>query len=70
MISLYLKRYINDILVLRNGNFRLTESYPFRLYSYVLKVNANTFSLGFKDVLYLVYVITWDGMKPDTKKVH
>ena len=70
MISLYLKRYINDILVLRNGNFRLTESYPFRLDSYVLKVNANTFSLGFKDVLYLVYVITWDGMKPDTKKVH
>ena len=40
-----------------------------RLCAAVLKVNAPKCSFGLKETPYLGYVITWEGMKPDPKKV-
>ena len=40
-----------------------------RLRASGLKVNAPNYSLGLKDILYLWYVITREGIKPDPKKV-
>ena len=34
-----------------------------------LKANAPKFSFRLKDIPYLGYVITWDVIKPDPKKV-
>ena len=40
-----------------------------RLRAAGLKVNAPNCSLGLKDILYLGYVITREGIKPDPKKL-
>ena len=40
-----------------------------RLRAAGLKVNAPRCSFGLKDILYLGYVITREGIKPDPKKV-
>ena len=40
-----------------------------RLSATGLKVNAPKFSFGLKDIPYIVYVITQDGIKPDPKKL-
>ena len=40
-----------------------------RLHAAGLKVNAPKCSFGLKEIPYLGYVITRDGIKPDPKKV-
>ena len=66
------KEYINNILVLNNGPFedhvqKLPEIFK-RFQKAGLKVNANKYSFGVKDIPYLGYIITQDWFKPDPKK--
>ena len=35
-----------------------------------MKVNALQYSFGLKEIPYLGYVIKWEGIKPNPKKVH
>ena len=65
--------YNDDILVLGKaifekhiGQLRITFG---RLRAAGLKVNAPKYNFGFKDIPYLGYVITREGIKPDPKKV-
>ena len=67
------KKYTNDILVLGKDSF---ENYIYqmimifsRLCASGLKVNASKQSFGLKDIPYLGYVITREGIKPDPKKL-
>jgi len=67
------KAYIDDILVLCKGSFddhmqqlRLCFS---RIQQAGLKINAKKCSFGLKEIPYLGYVITREGIKPDSKKI-
>ena len=67
------KAHIDDIIIVSKDSF---ENYIdqliltfFRLRGAGLKVNAPSCSFGLKEILYLVYVITREGIKPDPKKV-
>ena len=65
------KTYIDDILVLRNYSFEKHIYQPRiifgRLLAVGLKVNAPTHSFGLKDISYLGYGITREGIKPYPK---
>ena len=68
-----LKTYINDILVLSHDSFenhigRLRIIFS-RLRAADLKVNAPKCSFGLKEIPYLGYVTTREGIKPDPNKV-
>ena len=67
------KMYIDDILILSKYCFRnYIEQLRIifgRLRATSLKVNANKCGFGLKEIPYLGYVITWDGIKPALKKV-
>ena len=67
------KAYIDDILVLNKGTFaehveqlRLCFN---RIRRAGLKINAKKCSFGLKEIPYLGYVITREGIKPDPKKI-
>ena len=67
------KTYIDDTLVLSKDIFenhmdqmRIIFG---RLRAVGWKVNVHKCSFGLKDVSYLIYVITMEGIKPDPKKV-
>ena len=67
------KTYIGDIIFLSKGCFtkqidQLRIVFG-RLRAEGLKVNAHKCIFGLKDVPYLGYVITREGIKPDQKKV-
>ena len=67
------KTYIDDILILRKYCFRnhieqLIMKFG-RLCAARLKVNAPKCSFGLKEIPYLGYVITREGIKTDPKKV-
>ena len=67
------KTYIDDILVLGKVSFenhidRLIVIFS-RLRAAGLKVNAPKCSFGLKEIPYLGYVITREGIKTDMKKV-
>ena len=65
--------YINGIL------FLIKESFYKNIYQIIvifdslrsagLNVNSPDFSFWLKDILYLEYVITWEDIKPDPKKL-
>ena len=67
------KTYIDDIIVLGKDSFEehieMLRIIFGRLRNAGLKVNAPKCSFGLKDILYLGYVITREGIKPDPKKV-
>ena len=65
--------HIDDILFLGNDSFenhieQLRIIFG-RLCAAGLKVNAPKWSFGLKDIPYLGYIITREGIKPDPKKV-
>ena len=67
------KTYINDMLVLGKDSFenhieQLRIIFG-RLRAAGLKVNAHKCSLGLKEIPYLGYIITREGIKPNPKKV-
>ena len=67
------KAYIDDILVLNKGTFKdhvaqLRICFQ-RIRKAGLKINAKKCSFGLKEIPYLGYIITRDGIKPDPKKV-
>ena len=68
-----IKTYINDIIVLSNNCFKdHTEKRRIifgRLRAACLNVNDCKCSFGLKDISYLGYVITREGIKTDPKKV-
>ena len=67
------KTYINDILVLGRDIFEKHIEQLIiifgRLRAAGLKVNAPKCSFGLKEITYLGYVITREGIKPEPKKV-
>ena len=67
------KTYIDDILILCKDSFeKHTEQLRIifgRMRAAGLKVNAPKCSFGLKDIPYLGYVITREGIKPNQKKV-
>ena len=67
------KTYIDDILVLGKDTFeKHIEQLRIifgRLRAAGLKVNAPKCSFGLKEIPYLGYLITREGIKPDAKKV-
>ena len=67
------KTYINSILVLRKDRFsNHTEQQRIifgRFRAVGLKVNSTMCSFVLKEIPYLGYVITWEGIKPDPKIV-
>ena len=67
------KTYINDILVLSKDFFtKHIEQMRIifgRLRAASLKLNAPKCSFGLKEIPYLGYVITREGIKPDPKKL-
>ena len=68
------KIYIYDIIVLirdcfKNDIEQLIMIF-FRLGAAGLKVNAPKYNFGLKDITYIGYVITQEGTKIDSKKVH
>ena len=67
------KRYIDDTLVLSKYSFEKHKDQPRiifgRLRAAGLKVNAPKCSFGLKEINYLCYVITREGIKPDPKKL-
>ena len=67
------KTYIDDILCIGKGSFsqhlgQLEEIFR-RFYKAGLKVNAAKCSFGLKEIPYLGYIISVDGVKPDPKKI-
>ena len=66
-------RYIIDILFLGEDRFENHKEQPRiisgRLRAAGLKVNAHKCSFGLKEIPYLGYVITREGIKPEPKKV-
>ena len=67
------KTYTNRVLVLSKKIFSKYIEHLriifFRLRATRLKVNATKYSFRLKEITYLGYVITWEGIKPDMKKV-
>ena len=67
------KTNIDDIIVLRKDCFIKHIKHLiiifFRLCASFLKVNAPKCSFGLKDIPYLGYVITMEGVKPDPRKL-
>ena len=67
------KTYINDVSVLikksLSKHIRQLKLIFSKLRAAGLKVNAPKCSFGLKEITYLGCVITWDGIKPDKKKV-
>ena len=67
------KTNIDDIIVLRKDCFIKHIKHLiiifFRLFALCLKVNAPKCSFGLKDIPYLGYVITMEGVKPDPRKL-
>ena len=67
------KTYIDDILVLIKNSFEKHIEQRIIIFvtlrAAVLKVHAPKLNLGLKDIHYLGYVITREGIKPDLKKV-
>ena len=67
------KTYTNRVLVLSKKIFSKYIEHLriifFRLRATRLKVNATKYSFWLKEITYLGYVITREGIKPDTKKV-
>ena len=67
------KTYIYDILVLIKDSFKKHIEHLRiifgRLRAAGLTVNAHTCSFGLKDIRYLGYTITKEGIKPEPKKV-
>ena len=67
------KAYINDILVLGKVIFS-QRIYQLRdifyiLHSSVLKLNNPNCRFWLKEIHCLGYIITWEGVKPDLKKL-
>ena len=67
------RTYIDDILCISKGTFaehldQLKEIFN-RFKQAGLKVNAPKCSFGLKEIPYLGYIITMDGLKPDPKKI-
>jgi hypothetical protein len=67
------KAYIDDILVLNKGTFKdhveqLRVCFS-RIQKAGLKINAKKCSFGLKEIPYLGYIITRQGVKPDPKKI-
>jgi hypothetical protein len=67
------KAYIDDILVLNKGTFKdhieqLRVCFA-RIQKAGLKINAKKCSFGLKEIPYLGYIITRQGVKPDPKKI-
>ena len=67
------KTYIDDISVLSKDSFYKHIEQPRiifgRLRAEVLKVNCPKCSFGLKGIPYLEFVITWEGIKSEPKKV-
>ena len=68
-----IKTHIEDILVLIREKlskhiYQIRVIFP-RLHSVVLKVNAPKCSFGLKGFIYLGYLITGEGIKPDLNKL-
>ena len=67
------RTYIEDILVLRKDSFEKnigqTRIIFGRMRASGLKVNAPKYSFWLKEIIYLGYVITREGIKPEPKKV-
>ena len=67
------KTYIDDIIVLIKDIFEKHIYQPIIIFGGLrtagLKVNAPKYSFGLKEIPYLCYVITREGIKPDPKKV-
>ena len=67
------KTYIDDILVLSKDSFEKNIEQMIikfgRLRAAGLKVNALKFSFGLKEIPYMGYVITREGIKTDPKKM-
>ena len=67
------KTYIYDILVFSMDSFEIhidqLRIISGRLRTSGLKVNENKCSFGLKEIIYLGYVITREGIKPNPKKV-
>ena len=65
--------YINDILVLSKDCFGKHIEHLIMIFGRLraagFKVNAHKWSFGSKEIPYLGYVITREGIKPDPKKV-
>ena len=67
------RTYIDDILCIGKGTFaqhinQLEEVFR-RFKKAGLKVNASKCSFGLKEIPYLGYIISIDGVKPDPKKI-
>ena len=67
------KCYIDDILVLSKGTFqdhidKLSQCFE-RIRKAGLKLNGEKCHFGLKEIPYLGYIITQDGIKPDPKKI-
>ena len=68
-----IRTYIDDILCIGKGSFsqhlqQLEEVFR-RFLKAGLKVNAAKCSFGLKEIPYLGYIISIDGVKPDPKKI-
>ena len=67
------KTYINDLLVLVKDSFEKHKKQLIILFGRLreagLKVNAPKCSFGLKEITYLCYVITREGIKPEPRKV-
>ena len=68
-----IKTYIDDIIVLRKDRFEKNIDQLIiifgRLRTAGIKVNAPMCSFGLKEITYLGYVITGEGIKQNPKKV-
>ena len=64
---------IDNILCIGKGTFNehlnQLEEIFWRYKKAGLKVNASKYSFGLKEIPYLGYIISIDGLKPDPKKV-
>ena len=69
----YVRTYIDDLLVISNGNFddhlHKLEEVLKRLQKAKLRVNAPKSTFGQQEVEYLGYILTRDGIKPHPNKV-
>ena len=67
------KTYVDDIIVLSRDRFKKHMDQLIMIFDRLratgLKDNAPKCSFRLKDILYLVYVITRDVIKPDPKKL-
>ena len=67
------KTYIDNILCIQKGSFaqhiEQLEKIFCRFHKAGLKVNAAKCSFGLKEIPYLRYIISVDGVKPNPKKI-